>query len=140
MGERAAGLLAELREEYPWLEQADGVLVDLLVRSAARVQMLSEYVDGVVSGEREAYPRRGFPTTGVEAVPERVWLALAQAERNVALAAGKLGFAPADRAKLFRDAGMARSLELAAGREAVRQLAERGRRLRAARAGSVEAP
>lgn len=126
VSERAKQVLAELIERWPWLEQADGVLVDVMVKAKVRYDALDEYAAGVIEGTTEAYPRKGYPTVGVEAVPDRVWTALARQERSVIDAASKLGLAPVDRAQLFKDAGMARHF----GRDGVTELAQRGRQLR----------
>jgi hypothetical protein len=108
VSERAAEILEEYREKYPWLNaELDGVLFDDFIKSKARLDMLHEYVAGIISGEVEAYPRKGFPRTGVEAVPDRLWQQLARESRIVADLGAKLGFAPTNRAAMYRDCGMA---------------------------------
>lgn len=104
VSERAERLLAELSSQWPWLADADALTVDVLLKSKVRYDALDEYVAGVIEGTREAYPVKGRPRTGVEAVPDRVWLALARNERSVLEAAAKLGLNPVERAQLVKDA------------------------------------
>ena len=48
----------------------------------AILNLAQNYIMGVVSGEIEAYPVKGRPTTGMEAVPERIWQARDRAAAN----------------------------------------------------------
>lgn len=126
VSERAQAVLAELMTQYPWLEEADGVVLDTLCRAKARFDMLDSYATDVIEGTREAYPRKGFPQTGVEAVPPQVWTALARSENTIISAAGKLGMTATDRAQLFKDAGIARHY----GSGSLATFAAKGRKLR----------
>ncbi|MDA8289954.1 MAG: hypothetical protein M0014_16185 [Actinomycetota bacterium] len=128
VSERAAQVLDELRETYAWLIDADVVVLDVLCRAKARHDALADYVEGVIEGTVEAYPRKGFPQTGIEAVPDRTWQQLSRETRTIIDAAAKLGFTATDRAQLMKDTGMARHF----GGERVAQLVERGRQLREA--------
>lgn len=130
---KAAEVLAELMASYPWLEEVDGVVLDTLVRAKARHDLLADYIDRVIEGTAEAYPRKGRPTTGIEAVPDVVWQQVSREARTVLDAASRLGFTPRDRAELFRDAGMAAHY----GGERVAQLGERGSQIRARRLREV---
>jgi hypothetical protein len=124
--QRAQGVLAELVERYPWIEDADVVVLDVLVKAKARYDALDEYAAAVIEGDREAYPRKGSPLTGPEAVPDKVLTALARLENTIIQAAGKLGLTATDRAQLFKDAGMAKHF----GGDPIAKLVERGRQLR----------
>lgn len=126
VSQRAQELLAELLEQHPWLNNADGVVLDVLVRAKVRYDALDEYATDVIEGRRQAYPRKGYPSTGIEAVPDRVWQSLQRQENIIIQAAGKLGFSAADRASLYRDAGMAFHF----GGESLTSLAGQGRKLR----------
>jgi hypothetical protein len=123
---RAQTVLAELIDAYPWLEEADVVVLDVLVKAKARYDALDEYAAAVIEGRAQAHPRKGFPSTGPEAVPDKVLTALARTENTIIAAAGKLGLTATDRAQLFKDAGMARHF----GGDPIAKLVERGRQLR----------
>ena len=129
VSERAAALLAGLVERWPWLEDCDAVVVDVLCRAKARYEALDEYAAAVISGEKRAYPRQGYPDTGVEAVPDRVWQSLQRQENIILQASAKLGFTAVDRAAILRDTGVAK--HLAGGRAA--RLSEVGEAIRARR-------
>lgn len=132
VAEKAERLLAELVKEWPWLADADAITVDILVKEKTRYDSLDEYVWGVVEGTTKVYPRKGYPTQGWEAVPDRVLQALDRAGRQTLAAAAKLGLNPVDRAGLMKDTGMAHHF----GREKVEELVTRGhKRLRELRGG-----
>jgi hypothetical protein len=133
VSERAAELLAELRQDRPWLEELDSALLDTFLKAKVRLDLIDDHVALIISGEVEAYPRRGFPRTGIEAVPNRLWEQLARESRIVADCAAKLGFAPTSRSSLYRDLGAARYF---GNRPTIEALGERGRRLQALRGRS----
>lgn len=126
VSERAAALLAEMSEQWPWLEECDAVLLDVLTKAKARYDMLDAYATGVIEGTVEAYPRTGYPQTGIEAVPDRVWQSLQRQENIIIQATAKLGFTATDRAQLFKDAGMARHF----GGGSLNSFAAEGRKIR----------
>lgn len=124
--ERAQTVLAQLLDLYPWLEEADVVTLDVLCKAKARYDAFDDYATAVMEGSRQAHPRKGFPSTGVEAIPDRVLTAMARLENTIISAAGKLGLTATDRAQLFKDAGMARHF----GGDRIAQLVEKGRQVR----------
>lgn len=126
VSERAEAVLAELRQQYPWLQDVDAPVLDVLVRAKARHDLLDDYVSAVLEGTTQAFPRKGSPRTGVEAVPDRVWQQLSREARTVLDAAAKLGFAPSERAGLLKDAGMAVHF----GGQRIAALVEQGRQVR----------
>ncbi len=128
VSERAEALLSELRQQYPWLEGVDAPALDVLVAAKCRHDLLADYISDVIDGTRPAYPRKGFPGTGVEAVPDRVWQQLSREARTVLDASSKLGFTPTERAQLLRDVGVARHY----GADRIAALVERGRQVREA--------
>lgn len=133
VSEEAQRVLAELMAVWPWLADADAVTVDILCKAKARFDRIDRYVNAVIDGEITAYPRKGKPTTGIEAVADYLWQALARHERTVIDSASKLGLNPVDRAALFKDTGMAQHY----GREGVEKMIGRGSaRLRQIRKGS----
>lgn len=135
VSERASAILEELREQYVWLVEADALVVQVLVESKARLEALNDYVTGIIAGTTKAYPLKGRPTTGVEAVPERIWQQISRESRTVLDAASKLGFTPRDRAELARDTGVAAYF---GGRDdALRAFAAEGRKLRQLRGRGV---
>ena len=79
-----------------------------------------------MEGTTSAYPRKGCPATGPEAVPDKVLTALARLENTIIQAAGKLGLTATDRAQLFKDAGMAKHF----GGDPIAKFVEKGRQLR----------
>jgi len=108
VSEHAEEVLEELVELYPWLTTADGVALDVLVRAKARHDLLAAYIEDIVEGRRRSYPRKGFPDTGIEAVPERVWQQISREARTVLDTASRLGLTAVDRAQLAKDLGLAR--------------------------------
>lgn len=129
VSERATAILGELRESYPWLVDADALVLDVLVRAKVRLDALDAYITGVLDGTTTAYPRKGQPETGIEAVPDRVWQQVSRESRTVVDAAAKLGLTATDRAQLLKDTGLARHF----GGDRIAALAERGRSLRLAK-------
>ena len=105
---KADAVLQELMDEYPWLIEADGVIVDVFVRAKVRFNVLSDYIDDILNGRREAYPRKGYPTTGVEAVPDRVWQQVSREARTILDVGAQLGLSPLSRATLMKDTSLAR--------------------------------
>jgi hypothetical protein len=119
---------AELVQQFPWLNDADVITVDTLAEAVSTHQRLTRYIDDVISGRERAYPRRGAPRTGVEAIPERIWVALERSRKAVLDASGKLAMNPIERA------GLAKALGDVFGRAAAGPvLGEQGRQLRQAR-------
>lgn len=125
----AQAVLAQMMEMFPWLEVADGIVLDVLCKAKVRYDTLDAYADSVISGE--TYTAKG--ETGIEAVPDRVWQSLARLENTLVSAAGKLGLTAVDRAALTKDASWANALR--AGR--VSGLASEGGRLRQLRTGTA---
>jgi hypothetical protein len=125
-------------EEFPWIGNADQVTVDLLCRAKARYNALSEHADGIIEGRILAYPRKGFPRVGVEAVPARCWEALRHAERAVMDSAAKLGMNAVDRGRLARDLGFASNLRFEANQRAGAALAAEGRAIREGRLRGID--
>lgn len=131
MGEAAANVRAQLRREYPGIEEMSLPTVELYCSARGRALALSEWVMGVVNGEIETQTnRRGVPRTGWEAVPERILKALAAAEHQAARLAQDLGLDLTGRAKVLKDAAMSRHF----GQDQVASLAQEGQRLRELRA------
>ena len=109
VSERAAAVLAELLESYPWLTGADAMVLDVLVQAKVRFDAISGYISGVIEGTTKAYSRtKGAPQTGVEGVPESIWQQISRESRTIIDAAGKLGLTATDRAQLLKDTGLAR--------------------------------
>ena len=129
VSEGAKAVLAQMLEILPWLEECDGVVVDTLARSKWRHDRVADEIDGIIEGSKTAHPRKGFPDTGVQAVPERLWQQVSREARTVMECAGKLGMTATDRAALAKDQSWAQALS--AGR--VARLQGEGRALRQAR-------
>lgn len=134
VSEGAKAVLAQMLEILPWLEECDGIVVDTLARSKWRHDRVADEIDGIIEGSTTAHPRKGFPDTGVQAVPERLWQQVSREARTVMECAGKLGMTATDRAALAKDQSWAQALS--AGR--VARLAGEGRALRTARLAELE--
>ena len=101
-------------------------MLDVLRRSKARYDVLSNYVDNILEGRQKSYPREKAPRTGVEGVPTRIWEQLAREARVILEAAGKLGLTAIDRGALARDSSVARHFT----QKGLRDLMEQGRESR----------
>jgi len=94
-----------------------------LVRAKARFNILSDYIDDVIEGRRHAYPRKGYPTTGVEGVPDRVWQQVSREARTIVDVSAQFGLSALSRATLIKDTSLARYF----AEQALAGLMERGR-------------
>lgn len=135
--ERAAVVLRQLQSEFPWVGDADGIVVDALCRALAVLDPLDRYVLDVIEGRAEAYPRKGAPRTGVEAVPPHVYEQWSRTHRAVLDAASRLGMTPTDRARLFKDAGWAKRLAVQQLEESLAPLRATGAELLARRRAAL---
>ncbi|MDA8297417.1 MAG: hypothetical protein M0004_12675 [Actinomycetota bacterium] len=129
VSERATTILADLADSYPWLVDADAIVLDVLVKAKIRMDALDGYITAIIEGSAKAYPRKGQPETGIEAVPDKVWQQVSRESRTVVDAAAKLGLTATDRAQLLKDTGLARHF----GGDRIAALAEQGRSLRLAK-------
>lgn len=129
----AQELLGQLLETLPWLHEADALTLDGLCRAKWRHDRVDQEIEGIITGEIRAHPRKGFPDTGVQAVPERLWQQVSREARSIVEFCGKLGMTPVDRAALMKDTSWAHALNGGRGP----QLGEQGRALREARGRAV---
>lgn len=114
----------ELVAALPWLIDQDAVVLDVLCHAKARYDRANTYADSICDGEVSV-----GDSTGIGAVPERIWRVIDRAEDKIISSCSKLGMTPLDRAVLMRDTSWARALQRRGGE----QLAEEGARLRALR-------
>ena len=128
IAETAEEIRAELLERFDFL--ADPLFqpaIERYLRPAARARRLNDWVEAVMDGEIEARPeRKGGATTGVDAVPQRVWQALSQAESAAQKFAQDCGLDPIGFARIAKELGWAKQLS----GQKVADLASKGRELR----------
>lgn len=123
---RAEEIRAELLERFDFLaDEMFQPAIERYLRPAARARILNDWVDGVMAGEIEVRDR-GAGSTGIAAVPERVWRALNQAETAAQKFAQDCGLDPIGFARVAKELGWAKQL----GQNRVQDLASKGRELR----------
>lgn len=128
IAETAEEIRGELLERFDFL--ADPMFqtaIERYLRPAARARRLNAWVEAVMDGEIEARPeRKGGATTGVDAIPQRVWQALNQAETAAQKFAQDCGLDPIGFARIAKELGWAKQLS----GQKVADLASKGRELR----------
>jgi hypothetical protein len=122
-----------LMTQFPWIQNADAVQVDVFCKEKARYDMLDQYFWDVVEGRKKVPTARGRAQSGIEAVPKHVIESLSRHARAVMDAIAKLAMNPVDRAALMKDAGMAKYY----GKDAVGTLQGIGRELAEQRAAGT---
>ncbi len=129
---RAAQVRAEmevLAETHPWAATAHPSVVELFCKAVAKMRMINDYIDSVVEGDREAFPSRDRPSTGIEAVPPYLWTEATRAEAQATKLAERLGLDPKGQAELMKDSAWAKRLAGAS----LDELMAAGRRVRTSR-------
>ena len=119
----AKRVLGELMEMLPYLHEADGMLLDALIKDKVMFDRYALYEEALVT--EQAKNSKG--ETGIDAVPRNVIDRLGALSRNIQSGCRALGMTPTDRAALFKDQSWAKALQ---GRGSGPQLGEQGRMLR----------
>lgn len=124
VSERARDVLADLQVACPWIMEADGMVLDTLIKAKVRHDEFDDVINEYFDGAR----RNDKGLTGAEAIPDRILQQVAREARHVMDACGKLGLTATDRAALMKDTSWARAL---AGKNGgMAQVGEQGRAIR----------
>lgn len=132
---RTGEIRAEYLERFPHLTDRDEMALDLFFTNLARYRMMDSYWAEVASGEREAWPAKGRPRSGPEAVPPSVHEQMTRLAGVLGRQAHQLGLDPLGFGQLAKDSAVFRALTR---EQQLQSLLAKGREVRRAR-GDLDA-